>query len=387
MLTLYTRIKKLLEFKNKSQKISMDHLSPYSIGMDVSEIETPALLLDLDIMEKNVSEMAKYFDSKPAGIRPHIKNHMSPFLAHKQMDAGAVGVCCQTVSEAEIMAYSGIDDILIANEVVGRSKIDRLLNLTNYTHLMVAVDNPLNVKELSEAASKKKAELDVLIDLDTGYGRCGIQPGDPALKLAQLIVDSPGLNFKGINGYTPASFDEDHEVKRAKQEKKLKVDIDTRDLLTANGIDVEIVSAGCTRDYFISAGYPGITEVQPGTYIYMDIGHRELMGTTPVDLGYAMTVLTSVISIPTSDRVVVDAGSKAVLKEDSRPKNLKGYELYSLSAEHGKLRVTDPERSLALGEKIELIPSYGDGTVNRWSRFLGMRDGNLETVIPIYHPY
>ena len=365
----------------------MDHLSPYSIGMDVSEIETPALLLDLDIMEKNVSEMAKYFDSKPAGIRPHIKNHMSPFLAHKQMDAGAVGVCCQTVSEAEIMAYSGIDDILIANEVVGRSKIDRLLNLTNYTHMMVAADNPLNVKELSEAASRKKAELDVLIDLDTGYGRCGIQPGDPALKLAQLIVDSPGLNFKGINGYTPASFDEDHEVKRAKQEKKLKVDIDTRDLLTANGIDVEIVSAGCTRDYFISAGYPGITEVQPGTYIYMDIGHRELMGTTPVDLGYAMTVLTSVISIPTSDRVVVDAGSKAVLKEDSRPKNLKGYELYSLSAEHGKLRVTDPERSLALGEKIELIPSYGDGTVNRWSRFLGMRDGKLETVIPIYHPY
>ena len=387
MLTLYTRIKKLLEFKNKSPKISMDHLSPFSIGMDVSEIETPALLLDLDIMEKNVSEMAKYFDSKPAGIRPHIKNHMSPFLAHKQMDAGAVGVCCQTVSEAEIMAYSGIDDILIANEVVGRSKIDRLLNLTNYTHLMVAVDNPLNVKELSEAASKKKAELDVLIDLDTGYGRCGIQPGVPALKLAQLMVDSPGLNFKGINGYTPASFDEDHEVKRAKQEKKLKVDIDTRDLLTANGIDVEIVSAGCTRDYFISAGYPGITEVQPGTYIYMDIGHRELMGTTPVDLGYAMTVLTSVISIPTSDRVVVDAGSKAVLKEDSRPKNLKGYELYSLSAEHGKLRVTDPERSLALGEKIELIPSYGDGTVNRWSRFLGMRDGKLETVIPIYHPY
>ena len=365
----------------------MDHLSPYSIGMDVSEIETPALLLDLDIMEKNVSEMAKYFDSKPAGIRPHIKNHMSPFLAHKQMDAGAVGVCCQTVSEAEIMAYSGIDDILIANEVVGRSKIDRLLNLTNYTHMMVAVDNPLNVKELSEAASKKKAELDVLIDLDTGYGRCGIQPGVPALKLAQLMVDSPVLNFKGINGYTPASFDEDHEVKRAKQEKKLKVDIDTRDLLTANGIDVEIVSAGCTRDYFISAEYPGITEVQPGTYIYMDIGHRELMGTTPVDLGYAMTVLTSVISIPTSDRVVVDAGSKAVLKEDSRPKNLKGYELYSLSAEHGKLRVTDPERSLALGEKIELIPSYGDGTVNRWSRFLGMRDGKLETVIPIYHPY
>ena len=365
----------------------MDHLSPYSIGMDVSEIETPALLLDLDVMEKNISEMAKYFNSKPAGIRPHIKNHMSPFIAHKQIDAGAVGVCCQTVAEAEIMAYSGINDILIANEVIGKSKIERLLNLTKHTHMMVAADNPLNIKELSEAASGKKVKLDVLIDLDTGYGRCGIQPGDPALKLAQLIVDSPGLIFKGINGYTPASFDLDHEIKRAKQEKKLKVDIDTRDLLISNGIDVEIVSAGCTRDYFISAEYPGITEVQPGTYVYMDIGHRELIGTTPADLGYAMTVLTSVISTPTRERVVVDAGSKAVLKEDSRPKNLEGYELYSLSAEHGKLGVLEPERVLILGDKIELIPSYGDGTVNRWSRFLGMRDGKLETVLPIYHPY
>lgn len=365
----------------------MDHLSPYSIGMTVSEIETPALLLDLDIMEKNISEMAKYFNSKPAGIRPHIKNHMSPFIAHKQIDAGAVGVCCQTVAEAEIMAYSGIKDILIANEVIGRPKIERLLNLTKQTHMMVAVDNPLNVKELSDAATKKKVPLDVLIDLDTGYGRCGIQPGDPALELAQLIVDSPGLDFKGINGYTPASFDEDHEIKRTKQEKKLKVDIDTRDLLIKNGIEVEMVSAGCTRDFFISAEYPGITEVQPGTYVYMDIGHRELIGTTPVDLDYAMTVLTTVISTPKSDRVVVDAGSKAILKEDSRPKNLKGYELYSLSAEHGKLRVTDPERKLTLGEKIELIPSYGDGTVNRWSRFLGTRNGKLETVIPIYHPY
>ena len=207
------------------------------------------------------------------------------------------------------------------------------------------------------------------------------------MKLSQLIVDSHGLEFKGINGYTPASFDEDQEEKRAKQEKKLKVDIDTRDLLIKNGIEVEMVSAGCTRDFFISADYPGITEVQPGTYIYMDIGHRELIDTTPVDLDYAMTVLTTVISTPVDDRVVVDAGSKAILKIDSRLKNLKGYELYSLSAEHGKLRVNEPERKLALGEKIELIPSYGDGTVNRWSRYLGVRKGKLETVIPIYHPY
>jgi len=365
----------------------MFHGSPYQIGMDVSEIETPALLMDLDVMEKNIDEMARYFESTPAGLRPHIKNHMSPFLAHKQMDAGAVGVCCQTVSEAEIMAYSGIKEILITNEVVGESKIERLLNLTRHAHVMVAADHPSNVMALSEAAVRKGDLLDVLIDLDTGYGRCGVSPGEPALELARLISDSKGLGFKGINGYTPASFDEDHEIKRTKQEKKLKVDIDTRDFLNKNGLEVEIVSAGCTRDYFISAEYPGITEVQLGTYIYMDMGHREVVGTTPADLNYAMTVLTTVISTPTSDRIVVDAGNKAILKEDSRPKNLEGYELYSLSAEHGKLRVNEPERMLTLGERIELIPSYGDGTVNRWSRFLGMRNGKLETVIPIYHTY
>jgi D-serine deaminase-like pyridoxal phosphate-dependent protein len=371
----------------KDFEIKMDHLAPYTIGMDTTEIETPALLMDLDIMEKNISEMAKYFKSKPAELRPHIKNHMSPHLAHKQMELGAVGVCCQTVAEAEIMAFSGIKDVLISNEVVGGSKIERLLNLTKLTHIMVAVDNPTNVLELSKAAIRKGVTLDVLIDLDTGYGRCGIQPGTPALKLSKLIVDSPGLYFKGINGYTPASFDEDQNVKREKQEKKLKVDIDTRDLLVKNGIDVEVLSAGCTRDFFISAEYPGITECQLGTYIYMDIGHRELIGTTPVDLNYAMTVLATVISTPTDDRLIVDTGNKAILKEDSKPKNLVGYELYSLSAEHGKLRISEPHEKLSVGDKIEIIPSYGDGTVNRWSRYLGVRKGKLENVIPIYHPY
>ncbi len=365
----------------------MDHLTDYKIGTEVSEIETPALLMDLDIMEKNLSEMAKYFKDKKAGFRPHIKNHMSPFIAHMQMESGAVGVCTQTVAEAEIMVYGGIKDVLIANEVVGLSKIEKLVNLSRHAHLMVAVDNPENVKMMSEVATKRNVTLDVLIDLDTGYGRCGVQPGEPSLNLSQLIVDLPGLNFRGINGYTPASYEEDHEVKREAQHKKLQIDIDTRDLLIENGLPVDIVSAGCTRDFFISAEYPGITEVQPGTYVYMDIMHRELVGTTPADLNYAMTVLSSVISTPIPERIVIDAGNKTLLRENSVVKNLDGYELYSLSAEHGKLRVDNPSRKLRLGEKIEMIPSYGDGTVNRWSRFLGVRDGVLDTVIPIYHPY
>jgi D-serine deaminase-like pyridoxal phosphate-dependent protein len=205
------------------------------------------------------------------------------------------------------------------------------------------------------------------------------------LELAKKIVDSRGLHFKGINGYTPMN-DEKDPVKRLEVQKaRLKKDIDTRDLLEENGIDVEIVSAGCTKDYYISAVYPGITEVQLGTYIYMDTGHAELIGTTPADLGYALTVLTTVISKPTEDRLIVDAGNKAIAREDSMFRDVSGLRLYRLSAEQGRVRVTNPSREIEIGDKLELIPSYGDGTINRWNKYFGIRKDKLDTIIPIYH--
>jgi D-serine deaminase-like pyridoxal phosphate-dependent protein len=353
--------------------------------MDKWEIDTPALLLDLEVMERNISEMTRFFKSASAGLRPHIKNHMSPLIAHKQMDAGAVGICCQTIREAEIMAYSGIKDILLTNEIVGRSKIERLLNMTDHTHVMAVVDSSENVEELSVAAQAKGMNVDVLLDLDTGYDHCGVLPGEPALKLAKKIVESRGLHFKGINGYTPMNQEQDPERKVKAQKDRLKKNIDTRDLLERNGIEVEIVSAGCTKDYYISAVYPGITEVQLGTYIYMDISHAELIGTTFADLRYALTVLTTVISKPTENRLIVDAGNKAIAREDSIFKDISGLKLYKLSAEHGRVQVTKPSREIKIGDKLELIPSYGDGTVNRWNKYFGIRKDRLDTVIPIYH--
>jgi D-serine deaminase-like pyridoxal phosphate-dependent protein len=363
----------------------MAYSIPYALGMDKWEIDTPALLLDLEIMESNISEMARFFKSASAGLRPHIKNHMSPLIAHKQMDAGAVGICCQTIREAEIMVYSGIKDILLTNEIVGSSKIERLLNMTGHAHVMAVVDSPGNIEDFSVAAHKKGVTLDVLIDLDTGYDRCGVLPGEPALKLAKKIVRSKGLHFKGINGYTPMNEEQDPVKKVEAQKARLKKNIDTRDLLESNGIEVEIVSAGCTKDYYISAVYKGITEVQLGTYIYMDVSHAGLMGTTPADLRYALTVLTTVISKPTEDRLIVDAGNKAIARENSLFKDVSGLRLYRLSAEQGRVRVTSPSREIEIGDKLELIPSYGDGTVNRWNKYFGIRKDKLDTIIPIYH--
>ena len=365
--------------------IYMAYSIPYAIGMDKREIDTPALLLDLEVMEKNISEMAKYFRSVPARLRPHIKNHMSPFIAHKQLNAGAVGVCCQTIREAEIMSYSGIGDILIANEIVGGPKIERLTNLARHTNVMVAVDNPRNVENLSVAATDNGISLEVLIDLNTGYDRCGVDPGEPALHLAEKITRSKGLRLKGINGYTPMVDEKDPSKKVESQRARLKHNIDTRDLLEKNGFDVEVVSAGCSKDYYISAEYPGITEVQAGTYVYMDTSHSELIGAPPADLNYALTVLTTVISKPSNDRLVVDAGNKAIAREDSIPKDVTGIVLYRLSAEHGRVRIMNPSRKLVVGDKIELIPSYGDGTVNRWNKYFGIRENRLDTIIPIYH--
>lgn len=362
----------------------MSYFVHYQIGMDKWDMDTPALLLDIDVMEKNISEMARYTKSVGTNLRPHVKNHMCPIIAHKQMEAGAIGLCCQTIGEAEILAAWGVRDITICNEIVGTSKIKRLMGLKGYTDVMVCVDNTKNVEDLAEAASATGHELHVLIDLNTGYDRCGVEPGTPALKLAQEVSRSRGLRFRGVQGYTPM-HEKDPEKRRVRQESMLKTATDTKDLLEKSGIPVDIVSAGCTSCYDIAAEYPGITEIQPGTYVMMDINNSEIVGTTPADLHYALTVLTTVISKPTEDRAVVDAGNKALATERSVAKDLIGVGLYRLAAEHGRIGLENPSKPIEVGDKIEFIVSYCDGTVNRWNKYYVIRNGGLEAVWDIHH--
>ena len=369
----------------------MAYLIPYQIGMDKWEIDTPALLLDLDVMEKNINEMANFVASVGTNLRPHIKNHMSPIVARKQLDAGAVGFCCQSIGEAEIVGSWGIRDILLSNEIVGSTKIRRLMALKNYTDVKVAIDNLENAAQLSQAAMTHDHVLEVFIDLNTGYHRCGVEPVEPALAFAKEVAKMEGLRIAGLNGYSPM-HEYDPETRRKRQEEMLKPTVETKELLEKNGITLDTVSAGCTAVYDIAASYPGITEIQPGTYAFMDLNNEELLGTAPADLDYALTILTTVISAPTDDRVVVDVGNKAMgegnkplEKETALFRDIEGVQLFRLSAEHGRIRLVNPSRELKVGDKIELTVPYCDGTVNRWTKYYCLKEGRLEAVWDIHH--
>ncbi len=351
------------------------------------ELDTPALLIDLDVLERNISVMADYFKGVKAGLRPHIKTHKTPIIAHKQLQAGAMGITCQKLGEAEVMAAAGIRDILIANQIVGACKIRRLVNLAKHANVIAGVDNLENAKSLSSAALKKGIKLNVAMEIS--MGRCGVEAGKPALALAKEIVKLKGLRFRGIwehGAGWPDRYTKFEDRKRVHTE-ALKPFLETKDMLEDAGIDVEIVSGGYTATYNITAEIPGMTEVQPGSYVFMDRAYKALEGLGPFDC--ALTVLTTVISRPARDRAITDAGLKAVTPESGtnysdlilpQVKDAEGIELYLLSEEHGWLRLKNPSRDVEVGDKLELIPSHCCTTVNLHDRFYGIRDGKLETI-------
>lgn len=356
--------------------------------MDKEEIDTPALIIDLDLLEKNIAKMARYFEGRPANVRPHIKTHKTPIIAHKQIEAGAEGITCAKVGEAEVMVAAGIRSILIANEIVGRQKIERLINLTRHSEMIVAVDDPGNVEELSNIAQENDAELNVLVDVNLSqFGRlegildrCGVLPGKPALSLAKKVRESKGLRLRGLMGYEGGMgrFIEFEKRKEACH-RALKSLIETRSMLEDAGIDVEIVSSGGTSTYRITGDYPGVTEVQAGAYATMDTQEGGMEG---VDFDYALTLLTTVISRPYPEKALLDCGLKSITRDMGWPgfKDLEGVELIALNEEHGHLRLKNPSRELRVGDKIELIPSHGCTTINQHDKFYAVRRGKVEAV-------
>jgi D-serine deaminase-like pyridoxal phosphate-dependent protein len=348
-------------------------------GTYKEQLDTPILLIDLDVMESNIAKMADYFRGVDAELRPHTKTHKTPILAHKQIEAGAIGVTCAKLGEAEVMVAGGIRDVLIANEIVPHQKIARLVNLARHADVMVAVDDFRNVENLSQAAQGKGARLRVLIEVDIGMKRCGVPPGEPALRLAQKVSESKGLFFAGLMGYeghtvTIPDFDE----RKRRTEEGLALLMETKELIERSGLEVGIVSGGGTGTYNITGQFPGMTEVQAGSYIFMDSSYRKVLK----DFGCALTVLTTVISRPTRDRAIIDAGMKTVTKESGLPeiKGIDGAELIHLSEEHGKLDLSNCDADLKPGDKLELIPSHGCTTINLHDRFYGIRDGRLESI-------
>ena len=353
------------------------------VGRSKFDLDTPALLVDIPTMERNIERMTKRIIGKGVNWRPHTKGQKIPALAYMELAAGAIGVTCAKLGEAEVMAAAGIRDILIANQIVGPQKITRLVNLRRHADVVVAVDSADNVRELSAAATAKGVELRVVVEVDIGMGRCGVEPGEAAVKLARLVADSPGLKLAGVEGWEAnCTAILDPAEKQACVQRSVGLLTGTAEQCRAAGLPIEIVSCGGTGTYWVTATVPGVTEIQAGGGIFNDVHYATDFG---LDHEFAMTVLTTVISRPNPKRIVVDAGKKTMSSDAAppRPLGLEGVRSVSLSAEHGRVELDQPNTSLKVGDKLEWIVGYTDTTVLLHEELYGTRDGQVEIVWPV----
>ncbi len=328
-----------------------------------NDLDTPALCIDLNKLEANMQSVAQQCATAGVGWRPHIKCHKSARIARMQIDAGALGVTCAKLGEAEVMARAGIEDILIANLLVGKRKLERLAELCALSRIVVCVDHPEQVAAFSATFAQADRPLRVIVEIDLGMQRVGVAPGRAALELAQRVAQSPGLVLEGVMGYEGHLLQiQDLDEKQRIIDAALSRLVETADLLRTEGLPCPIVSCGGTGSYQISIHHPGITEVQAGGAIFMDEFYRtkcQVQG-----LENALTCMATVVSCPASDRVVIDAGRKTLDTQICMPRVLDHPELEIayLSAEHGVLRVAPRTAAPRIGDRLELIPGYVDFT-------------------------
>jgi D-serine deaminase-like pyridoxal phosphate-dependent protein len=355
--------------------------SQYVIGLPVEQLPTPALVLDIEALTRNIETMSNYLAKVKTNIRPHAKSHKTPAIAHLQMRAGAIGQCCQTVGEAEVMAYAGISDLLIASEVVGEVAIRRTVNLARQAKVMTIVDELANVGDLSAAARQYGANLDILVDLDVGQHRCGARSLEQLVELAKAVDRSPGLTLRGVFGY------EGHIQFIADREERTKLGQAASTLLVQGakavagaGLNVEIVSGAGTGTYDIAAEFPEITEIQAGSYIFMDGTYQKL----GLPFEQSLTVLGQVVSRPSPDMVIFDVGLKGISPERFMPA-VQGYEksitVQKLSEEHATAQLL--EGDLRSGDKVRFVPSHCCTTVNLYDYMYVTRKGIIEAIWPI----
>jgi 3-hydroxy-D-aspartate aldolase len=360
---------------------------PATIGMPLSEVDTPSLILELDAFERNLDRMDASLAGKPIKIRPHAKSHKCPEIALRQIKRGAVGVCCQKVSEAEAMVDGGVPDVLIANEVVGAPKLKRLAALAKRARIAVCADDEGNVAELDDAARAAGVKLDVLVEVNVGANRCGVEPGEPALRLAQAISRLKNLRFAGLQAYQGAA---QHlrkvEERRAAIEKACALVRETTELLEDARIACERVTGAGTGTYLFEAVSGVYHELQAGSYIFMDVDYSKNEWTESgiPRFEHSLYVWTTVMSRPAPERAVVDAGLKASSVDSGMPRvaEVAGAEYVKISDEHGVLRLDDGVR-LAVGNKLKLIPGHCDPTVNLYDNFVCVRGGRVEALWPI----
>lgn len=333
--------------------------------MELSSLATPALIVDVHALERNIRRMAALFVEGPCRLRPHVKAHKTPEIARRQLAAGScTGLTCATVGEAEAVAHLGAD-LLIANEIVDSARCDRVAALARSQPITVAVDSGLGVEVLAAAARRAGVTVGVLIDLDVGQRRCGVVPGQEALTLAHLAAEAPGLALRGVMGYeghVQAVRDRAERERLAGQSMRLLVA--TAELLLRAGLPCDIVSGGGTGTFDISSQVAGVTEIQAGSYVLMDTDYHA----TGVPFEQAFWVLGTVVS-RSADRCVLDAGHKSMTKDHGLPsvEGIAGASVTALNDEHAVIALP-PGAPVRLGDRVRMIPSHTDPTVNLHDR-------------------
>lgn len=375
----------------KLENLEVGYDVPALPGMDEADIQTPCLVLDLDALERNIVKMGDYAKSHGMRHRVHGKMHKSVDVAKLQEKlGGAVGVCCQKVSEAEVFARGGITDVLVSNQVRDPQKIDRLARLPKLgARTIVCVDDVNNVADLSAAAQKHGTELEVFVEIDCGAGRCGVTTTDAVIEIAKAVEAAENLKFKGIQAYQGAMQHIDsYEGRKEKLDIAIAMVQDAVDGLKAEGIECELVSGGGTGSYYFESNSGVYNELQCGSYAFMDADYGRILDKdgNRIDQGEwenAFFLLTQVMSHAKADKAICDAGLKAQSVDSGLPfiYGRDDVEYIKCSDEHGV--IADPDGKLKVGEKLRLVPGHCDPTANVHDWYVGVRNGKVETVWPV----
>ena len=362
---------------------------PAKPGMDEADIQTPSLVLDLDALERNIKKMGDYAKAHGMRHRVHGKMHKSVDVARLQVElGGACGVCCQKVSEAEVFARGGIKDVMVSNQVTEPAKIDRLARMPKLgARTLCCVDDPENVANLSAAAQKHGTEIECLVEIDCGAGRCGVTSTQDVVNIAKMIDAAEGLKFAGIQAYQGAMQHLDsYEEREGKTQIAIDMVKDAIAGLKGNGLECDIVGGGGTGSYYFESDSGVYNELQCGSYIFMDADYQRIAmedGRIIDDFENSLFLYTTVMSKTKKEKAICDAGLKAQ-SVDSGVAVVFGrddIEYIGASDEHGV--ISDPSNVLKLGEKLKLVPGHCDPTVNIHDWYVGVRNGVVERVLPV----
>ena len=352
------------------------------VGLPISELDTPALLVDLDVLEANIAQMASDIKARGASWRPHSKANKSPAIGHRELRAGAIGITCAKLSEAEVLVANGIFDILISNQVVGPIKTRRLawINRQDGVDVKCCVDSLINVQEIAAAGREAGVSVRVVIEINSGMERAGVLSKD-ALALAKAIDALDGIEFAGLMTWEGHAMSHaDFEERTAVVKRSIALVLDAQEEIEAAGIKVEIVSVGGTGTYLISAGIEGVTEVQAGGGIWGDQMYLDLHA----NVKPALELITTVTSRPNPTRVIIDAGRKTCDPSNRAPIPI-GIDIVkiALSAEHGNLELKEPSDTPGIGDRLHFRIGYSDQIMHLHEALYGVRNGIVEQVIPI----